>query len=108
MISIIVKKEEWEEIEKLIPEIFPELHFELVVEDISLKILGLAESVPCVVSIDTDFSGYESILDELSQLETDAYLNDDYEDSPEYYRYERYKNLWPILFNAINNHRAGN
>ncbi len=100
MVSIAVKSEEYDEIEKLLPEIFPNLCFKLGSKDEILKMLGLCDYVPCVVLIDTDAEGYNDILDVLSQIETDAYCNDDNEDSPEYLRYQRYKNLWSILFNA--------
>ena len=84
MISIVVNNEEYLELLRLLPEIVPDLKFTLMMKDDNLKEFEFVKSAPCIVN-----------------FETAAYnLSEEEEDSAEFKKYQRYKNLWGILYNA--------
>ena len=86
---------------RLLPEIVPDLKFTLMIKDDNLQELGFVKSAPCTVNFDIDAEGFEKILDMLMDIETAAYnLSEEEEDSAEFKKYQRYKNLWGILYNA--------
>ena len=101
MISIVISDEEYMELHRLLPEIVPDLKFTLMIKDDNLQELGFVKSAPCTVNFDIDAEGFEKILDMLMDIETSAYnLSEEEEDSTEFKKYQRYKNLWGILYNA--------
>ena len=101
MISIVISDEEYMELLRLLPEIVPDLKFTLMIKDDNLQELGFVKSAPCTVNFDIDAEGFEKILDMLMDIETAAYnLSEEEEDSTEFKKYQRYKNLWGILYNA--------
>ena len=101
MISIVISDEEYMELLRLLPEIVPDLKFTLMIKDDNLKEFGFVKSAPCIVNFETDAEGFENILDMLMDIETEAFnLFEEEEDSAEFEKYQRYKNLWGILYNA--------
>ena len=104
MIYLNIDKNTYSQINELLPDIWPEIQIELLVMDENLERLGFCESAPCRVSVDLSAEEYEQLLDELMQLEIDAYNTRDgknpLEDDPEYIRYCKYGWMWDVLYSA--------
>ena len=94
----------FEAVKKVLAEVCPSVRVEHVVTDKKLKELGFVDFPPCVFLMDTDWDGLEVIMDELMQIEVDAFNTPDGmnppEDDPLYLRYLEYGWLWDVLFVA--------
>ena len=104
MIYLNIEKALFEQINNLLPEIWPNVKIDLLSEDENLERLGFCKSAPCRVSIDLSESEYELLLDKLIELEVDAFNTPDgnspSENDPKYIRYLRYGWMWDVLYSA--------
>lgn len=99
-----LNKNDYEKVLHLLPELFPDIAIRLEACDDNLVALGLCESAPCIVSLNINQENFEEIIDELINIETDAFntKHGEYpkEDSPVYQKYLKYGCLYGILYNA--------
>ena len=98
MLLIKVNENEYDKIQTLLPDIFPNVKFTLKSQDDTLATLGLCESAPCVVEFDLTTEAFYEMLDELNDIEIDAYNTPSNNLARE--KYEKYGCLYDILFNA--------
>ena len=104
MLQIKVSKTEFDKINALMPEIFPNVAFKLISMDEILVTLGFCDSAPCIVEFDLELEGYNKILDTLDDIEFEAFnifpncsrINK----NAAYRKYLKYGDLYPILHNA--------
>lgn len=89
---------------ELLPELHPEIKIHLISCDEMLQELGFCDDAPCVVKFDFTNTDYEELLDELMQLEINAYNTHNGENpkpsDPDYQKYLRYGWMWNWLNNA--------
>ncbi len=99
-----MKKAYFDIIRERLHDIFPNVKFSLAVCDENLQTMGLCSDAPCIVALDLYNSDFSEMMDELMQLEVDAYITSDGddpdEDNPLYQRYLRYGMLWDIFYTA--------
>ena len=104
MVQIKMNRDEYNKIQILLPDICPQIGFSLKVEDDNLVVLGLCDSAPCIVEFDMTDSEYEEMLDDLNELEIEAFNTPHgtypSESSPAYQKYLKYGCLYDILSNA--------
>ena len=104
MVQMKMNKDEYNKIQILLPDICPQIGFSLKVEDDNLVVLGLCDSAPCIVEFDMTDSEYEETLDDLNELEIEAFdtPHGTYpsESSPAYQKYLKYGCLYDILSNS--------
>lgn len=103
MIYLKIERSHYDEMKTLLPDICPNVEFSLVVADENLKLLGLCSDVPCIVAFDLDKDEFNQMMDELIQLEIDAFNvpgGDPPPDDPDYQRYIKYGWMWDVLFDA--------
>lgn len=88
----------------MLSEVYPSIKIKHIATDQKLKELGFVDFSPCVFLMDTDWAGLELLMDELMQLEVDAFNTSDGKDPPAdaplYLRYLEYGWLWDVLFKA--------
>ena len=94
MMKLILDKIAYEKVEVLLPEICPNIDFELETIDENLEKLGLCKSAPCVVRFKLNES------DTLLDIEVDAFNVVNGENSIEYRKYLKYGCLYDIFYNA--------
>lgn len=104
LVSVNMNMDDYRKMEKSLPDIFPEVSFFIKEADQNLVKLGLCESAPCVVMFNLDNNEFEDMLDELNEIEIDAF-NTNYgeypkQDNPAYQKYLKYGCLYEILYNA--------
>lgn len=104
LIYLNIDKERYTQINTLLPDIWPNVKIDLLSVDENLEKLGFCESAPCLVSIDLSEDEYEQLLDELMDLEIDAYNTPDGKSPPDndpaYIRYRKYGWMWDVLYSA--------
>lgn len=97
-------KSVFEKFSKCFLELYPKTKIELLSCDETLERLGFCQSAPCSFKLYLSDDEYLMILDELMQMEVDAYNTSDGENPPEsdplYQRYLKYGWMWDILFYA--------
>lgn len=91
-------------IEEHLHAVIPSIIMSHVVTDEKLKQLGFVDHAPCVFSLDMTRDDFEDMMDELMQLEVDAFNTPDGsmppEDDPLYLKYLKYGWLWDMFYNA--------
>ena len=89
--------------------VYPEAKIEHIFTDISLQSLGFTNISPCVFTLDMSWDEYYIMMDELSQIETDAFNTPNGEApdlSDEAYKlYIEHGWLWDMFHNAYNNNK---
>ena len=104
MIRLNLSEALYREIEKLLPDICPDVKISLEAVDDNLATLGFCDVPPCTVAFDLDDVEFKEMLLELNQLEVDAFNTPDgknpKEDDPYYQRYLKYGWIYDVLFNA--------
>lgn len=104
MFYIDTDKSHFEQIKLLLPDIKPDIKITLTNCDDNLEQLGFCSSAPCTVCFDLCWDEMEKLLDELMQIEVDAFNTDDGgyppQDDPHYQKYLKYGWLWDVLFYA--------
>jgi len=104
VIYLNVDKVLYNQISVLLPDIWPNIKINLLVADENLEKLGFCKSAPCLMTIDLSENEYEQLLDELLQLEIDAYNTPDgrvpSDKDPNYIRYRKYGWMWDVLYRA--------
>lgn len=94
----------YERIKALLPDIKPDIKITLVCCDDNLEKMGFCSSAPCIVCFDLSLDELEKLLDDLMQIEVDAFNtadgNDPPENDPYYQKYLKYGWLWDIMFYA--------
>ena len=95
---------DFDAIRRDITQLFPDIRIRHIHTDHALKELGFAEKPICVFVMDMTLDEFESMMDELSQLEVDAFNTSDgslpEKDDPLYQRYRRFGWLWDMFYNA--------
>ena len=66
----------------LIKELCPECEIKIINEDINLYQLGLVEDVPCTLQIGLSRNELENLLEQINDMEVDAYSNEEILDKP--------------------------
>lgn len=99
MLFVETKISDFETVHKLMNELFPQVDLELI-SNTSLPGIELPYSFTMSIS----FSELEDIMDNLMQLEIDAFNTVDGEmpssDDPFYQKYVKYGWLWNLFYNA--------
>lgn len=72
-----VFKEEAQKIQLLLQELRPDWEVSLIEEDVNLFRLGFVKDIPCSLSINAPEEDIEALLDEIYDMETDAYINEE-------------------------------
>ena len=85
-------------------DVCPYVKMEQIQDYWELKALGFVDFPICVAKMDMTETEYERMIDDLRQLEVDAFNTPDgkmpEEDDPYYVRYCKYGWLWDFFFNA--------
>ena len=104
MFYIETDKNTYNRIQTLLPDIKPDIKITLMSCDDNLEKLGFCSSAPCVVCFDLSFDELNQLLDDLMQIEIDAFNtnNGEYpsQNDPYYQKYIKYGWLWDVLFHA--------
>ena len=78
--------------------------YKTIEEGIKTKKLGFVDCPPCCFSLDLSWGEFEDMMDELMQLEIDAFNTPNGEMPSEndflYKKYEKYGWLWDMFYNA--------
>ena len=97
----------FDKIETSMSIVYPSAKIEHIFTDTSLKSLGFTDNPPCVFSLDMSWDEYNDMMDELSQLETDAFNtsegSDSYPSNESYTLYTEHGWLWDMFCNAYYN-----
>lgn len=97
----------FEKIEKLLPDIYPSAKLSHIVTDYTLCNLGFSKMPFCIFALDMTWDEYENMMNELIQLEIDAYNTKDgkepAKDDPYYQKYLKYGWLWDLFYQANEN-----
>ncbi len=105
-----INKDEFNEINTLLPELFPNISFEIKSQDDALVNLGFCNSAPCVIEFDLTTEEFEALLCDLDDIEVDAFNLPKYiepkENDPTYQKYLKYGCLYTILNNAERGYRC--
>ena len=104
MLKFHLDKNDYEKVAELLPELFPEIEIQLEMCDENLVNLGFCQFAPCIVTLNISQEKFEDIIDELIDIETDAfdtkYGNHPKDDDPIYQKYLKYGCLYNILNNV--------
>ena len=104
LVTVKMSMADYEKVENLLPELFPDVSFFVKEADHNLKNLGLCESAPCVVVFNLDSNEFAELIDKLDDIEVDAFnllLSDKpSREHPAYQKYLKYGCLYDILFLA--------
>ncbi len=104
MLYLRTNKELYTQIATLLPDLRPDIKINLLSMDENLEKLGFCQSAPCEVSIELSAEEYEQLLDELMDMEVDAFATSDgsypADDDPKYLLYCKYGWLWDVLYGA--------
>ena len=91
-------------IEEGLKTICPWVKIKHITTDTALKKLGFVDCPPCCFSLDLSWGEFEDMMDELMQLEIDAFNTPNGEMPSEndfsYKKYEKYGWLWDMFYNA--------
>ena len=94
MYKFQVTKIIYKQLEENLSRFRPNIQLILVECDEALERLGFCESAPCIVCVDLTEEELETLLDDLLQLEIDAYNtgtgNDPLPNDPSYLLYEQF------------------
>ena len=104
MYKIEITKEVYENLKKDLAKFRPNIALILVECDEALERLGFCESAPCIVHIDLSEEEMEILLDDLIQLEVDAYNTETgahpLPDDPFYLLYKGFGWMWGVFYYA--------
>lgn len=104
LISLKMNLDDYKMVEKLLPDLYPDIAFFLKNADHNLVKLGLCKSAPCVVQFLLDQDEFEEVILDLIDIETDAFNTPNgappKDDNPFYQKYLKYSPLYTILSNA--------
>ena len=104
MYKIEITKEVYENLKKDLAKFRPNIALILVECDEALERLGFCESAPCIVHIDLSEEEMEILLDDLIQLEVDAYNTETgahpLPDDPFYLLYKGFGWMWGVFHDA--------
>lgn len=99
MITTEMPESEYEVMRVQLPEICPYATFHLIAKDVNLAKLGFVDEPLCLVGLDMSWETYFRMMDDLEQLEIDAY-NGPY-DQESMDRYKKYGWLWALFFERV-------
>ena len=103
-VSVKIKFNDYNKVENLLPDIFPNISFFIKEADHNLKKLGFCDNAPCIVTFNLDYSEFEEMLDTLNDIEIEAFNMGGYSEpsnsDPAYQKYLKYGCLYEILFSA--------
>ena len=104
MLYIETNMASYETIRRSLDAVYPEAKTEHITTDHALKALGFIDYPPCVFSLDMTWDEYNRMMDELMQVEVDAFNTEDgkmpAEDDEYYQKYLEHGWLWDLFFNA--------
>ena len=104
LISLKMNLDDYNKVEKLLPDLRPDVAFFLKEVDHNLAKLCLCESAPCVVNFNLNEDEFQELLFTLDDIETEAFNTPNHrepsESDPAYQKYLKYGCLYGILFNA--------
>lgn len=104
MFYLNIEKSCYKRIKNLLPEIKPDIKILLINCDDNLQKLGFCSDAPCTIGFDLCREEMNDLLDELMQIEVDAFNTIDGEEpsgnSCSYQRYIKYGWLWDVLYCA--------
>lgn len=99
-----MSKKEFENFKDTLERFRPGIKLEIVQCDDALEWLGFCNSAPCVVNIYLTEEEIDNLMDDLMQLEIDAYNTETGEDplpnDPLYLEYKEFGWLWDYFYNA--------
>lgn len=102
MLLVETKLGDFKTVQELMNDLFPHIKLELI-SDVSLPWLELPYSFTMSIS----YSELDDIMDDLMQLEIDAFNTEDGKlpspNDPLYLKFEKYGWLWDLFFNADEN-----
>ncbi|MBQ3195298.1 MAG: hypothetical protein IJB65_02415 [Clostridia bacterium] len=103
-LQIKIKREEFDILQTLIPELYPNVPFSLITEDNCLVALGLCDSAPCIVEFNLTEDEFDQLLEDLNEIEVAAFNTPSgthpNKDNTAYQKYLKYGCLYDILYNA--------
>ena len=104
MLKFHLDKNDYEKVAELLPELFPEIKIQLEMCDENLVNLGFCQFAPCIVTLNISQEKFKDIIDELIDIETDAfdtkYGNYPKDEDPIYQKFLKYGCLYNILNNV--------
>ena len=104
LVSLKMNLDDYEKVEKLLPDLRPDVSFSLKEADHNLVRLGVCRSAPCIATFILDSDEFENMLLDLMDIETDAFKTGNglppKEATPAYQKYLKYGCLYDILSNA--------
>ena len=103
-VSLKMNLDDYLTISKLLPDVCPDVSFFLKEADHNLVKLGLCKSAPCVAMFILDNNQFNEMLDDLNDIEFEAFNTPHgvypSESNPAYRKYLKYGCLYDILSNA--------
>lgn len=106
MIRLNLELPQYQQLEKQLPDICPDVKFYLESSDETLVKLGLSDVAPCIVTFELDDDGFEKMLDDIVWIEICAFNTEDGKDPPEddeyYQKYLKYGWMFDVLHDAYN------
>ena len=104
MYKLELSKKEYELFKNTLAEFRPNIKIELIQCDEALERLGFCESAPCIIHVDLTKEDMETLIDELMQLEMDAFNTETGEDplpnDPLYMLYKKFGWMWGYFYSA--------
>ena len=104
MYKIEMSKTVYESLKSDLEKFRPNIQLILVECDDALERLGFCESAPCIVHVDLTEEEMELLLDDLMQLEIDAYNTETGKDplpnDPFYLLYREFGWMWGVFHDA--------
>lgn len=106
MIRLNLDLPQYQQLEKQLPDICPDVKFYLESSDETLVKLGLSDVAPCVVAFELDDDGFEKMLDDIVWIEICAFNTEDGKDPPKddenYQKYLKYGWMFDVIHDAYN------
>ena len=104
LVSLKMNMVDYEKVEELFPDLFPDVAFFLRTVDHALVDLGLCKSAPCIATFNLDGNEFEDVILDLIDIETDAFNTPNgtppKDNNASYQKYLKYSPLYTILSNA--------
>ena len=110
MFLLETNKELYIKIKEAMFQLYPEIKISLISCDDVLEKMGFCDSAPCVLGFDLTKNEMDALLDDLMQIETEAFNTPDGKypscNDPDYQRYEKYGWLYDELSRVKKNRQS--
>lgn len=102
MYKLKIVRKVYERLKESLEEFRPNIKIELINCDIMLEKLGFCESAPCIVYVDLEEKEMGVLLDDLYQLEIDAFNGNQEpeDDDPLYVLYKKFGWIYDVFIEA--------